>query len=148
MHRILFLAAAVALLVVTAGCLQSGVARLPQRSDLLITTGDVEWNYESLGFIEVQQVRCAPCSNLEASYEHLSETIKEDFRKHAKDLGATAVINVHYQTMHGGPVAMQVCVSGPTFFDFVKVVGTAVKPTGAGASVVPEDLPATPTPAS
>ncbi len=128
-HRMLITLAALAAVVLVSGCIQSGVARLPQRSDILVTTGDVEWNYEALAFIEVQQQRCAPCANLETSYEHLSETIKEDFRKHAKDLGATAVINVRF------------AVAPMPLFDFVSVVGTAVKPTGAAASVVPEDLP-------
>lgn len=114
--------------VFATSCVQSGVARLPQRSDILVTTGDVEWNYEALAFIEVQQVRCAPCGNLETSYEHLSESIKEEFRRHAKDLGATAVINVRYQ-------ALAVFLT-----DHVRVIGTAIKPSGAASREVPSDL--------
>lgn len=136
MRRLLIAIAAVALLGAASGCLESGVARLPQRSDILITTGDVDWNYEALGFIVVQQTRCAPCANLEASYEHLSETIKEEFRKHAKDLGATAVINVQYS------------VAAMGLLDMVVIHGTAVKPTGAGAKLIPHDLPVIEVPAT
>ena len=121
------LTATVALTSATS-CLQSGVARLPARTDVLITTGDVEWNYEALAFIEIVQVRCAPCGNLETAYEHLSESIKDEFSRHAKDLGATAVINVHY-----GAVSL-----GLT--DQVRVIGTAIKPTGVAENIIPTEL--------
>ena len=129
MPRPFLLAVALFTLVFASSCLQSGVARLPQRSDILVTTGDVEWNYEALAFIEVQQIRCSPCGNLETSYEHLSESIKEEFRKHAKDLGATAVINVRYQAV------------AVTLLDSVRIIGTAIKPSGAANNVVPDELP-------
>ena len=128
-RRATFVLSVLSLAVLVSGCVQSGVARLPQRSDILVTSGDVEWNYEALAFIEIQQARCAPCGNLETWYEHLSESIKDEFRKHAKDLGATAVINVRY------------AVAGAPLFDFVRVIGTAIKPTGAAASIVPKSLP-------
>ncbi len=129
MSRPILLAAAALTLTFATSCLQSGVARLPERSDILVTTGDVEWNYEALAFIEVTQIRCAPCGNLETSYEHLSESIKEEFRKHAKDLGATAVINVRYSAV---PVLLT---------DHVRVIGTAIKPTGDAKNEVPTELP-------
>ncbi len=128
MPRKLLFTATLFSIAFAASCVQSGVARLPARSDILVTTGDVEWNYEALAFIEVQQVRCAPCGNLETSYDHLSETIKEDFKKHAKDLGATAVINVKFMVMGSG------------LHDIVVVIGTAVKPTGTAQNVLPKDL--------
>ena len=128
MPRKLLLTATLFSVAFATSCVQSGVARLPERSDILVTTGDVEWNYEALAFIEVRQTRCAPCGNLETAYDHLSETIKEDLKQHAKDLGATAVINVQFMVLPTG------------LHDVVVVIGTAIKPTGSAHNVLPQQL--------
>jgi len=99
----------------TPGCAYYGQAKLP--TDFFVTTGDLGSKpYQPVALVESRQMLCTPCGlTLEAAYDKIEASLKEELITKAKAAGANAIIDLKYEVMN-----LQ-------FMSMVVLRGTAVK---------------------
>jgi hypothetical protein len=109
------------------GCASWGIARLPSKQQLFVSTspedgfvlsGDLDYPYQPLGYVAVDSVEFTPCSFLDPlkqAYRSLEKVLSDKLVEKAKnEMGADGVINVTW-------------TAAPSVLTYVTVRGLAVK---------------------
>ena len=94
----LIVVASVALL---GGCSHFGQASLPPKTEFFVTTGDMaNTDYQPVALVASDRMICSPCGlTLDAAYEEIEESLKNDLIDKAKAAGANGVINLGIMIM-------------------------------------------------
>jgi hypothetical protein len=100
MKRFAIALAAVAMCTMT-GCAHFGTAKLPDRAEFFVTTGDLSAkDYQPVALVQSESQICTPCGlTLEGAYEKLEASLKDDVIAKAKALGANGIINMSYRVI-------------------------------------------------
>ncbi len=112
------------MLIFLSACTSYGVARLPSRNTLFVSTadeepfiakGDLSYPYQPVGFVEVSSIECAPCAgDMKGVYKTLEKKLnKELVQKAQREMGADAVIDLEWSAASSFSATVQQSASCP-----------------------------------
>ena len=92
------------------------VAKLPSQEDIFVTSGDIPFSYEPIGFIRVKKYGFKLFWYITMVEVDLDEAINKLLIKKAREMGAEGIINVEYKCS----------VSPSTVYEQIAVIGTII----------------------
>ncbi len=107
------------------------VAKLPSHEDIFVTSGDIPFSYEPIGFIRVKKYGFKLLWYVTIVGVDLDEAINKLLIKRAREMGAEGIINVEYKYE----------VSPSKIYEQIVIIGTivpSVTATGLAVKLKPE----------
>jgi len=107
-----------------AGCASWGIARLPSKETLFVSSGsedaficrgELSYPYQPIGIVELSAMDCAPCAgDMPGKYKSVEKYLNQQLVEKAKrEMGADAVIELKWSVISSYDSAVQAAVASP-----------------------------------